>query len=299
MATGDNSAYGYGYKAGRIGLRGAGSISFAALTAAYGTDPGSTSLPYYPLSLTTTCLNAGGVYNSAGGNCIDICSAGSTWDATAGVCNKACTGGAVYNSGTDTCNACPTGSTYNSTTTQCMNAACPAAGYWGAPIIMRASARTAVPPGTREMARIAIRQPTVRDRTVRDTTVPARPPLQITVASTFVIPRRARFFPMPPDTIAVLDSPSAVRPAFRPPRPSFHTAGQTTVLPVKPSIVLVHTAIRPLRRLFLPAAQTTVPPEKPYPVRPAILPLVPLMCRARDIIAPTGTPRQPARRSAA
>ncbi len=128
VATGDNTAYGYGYKAGRIGLRGAGNISFSSLTAAYGTNPGSTSLPYYPLSLATTCLNAGGVYNSAGGNCIDICAAGSTYDATTGVCNKACTGGAVYNSGTDTCNSCTTG-TYNSTTQQCVNAVCPAAGY--------------------------------------------------------------------------------------------------------------------------------------------------------------------------
>ncbi len=31
-ATGDNSAYGYGYKPGRIGVRGAGSVSWAALT---------------------------------------------------------------------------------------------------------------------------------------------------------------------------------------------------------------------------------------------------------------------------
>jgi type IV pilus assembly protein PilY1 len=128
VATGDNTAYGYGYKPGRIGLRGAGSISFAALTAAYGTNPGSTSLPYYPLSLATSCLNAGGTYSSAGGNCIDICSAGSTYDATTGVCNKACTGSAVYSSSTDTCNSCATG-TYNSTTQQCMSAVCPAAGY--------------------------------------------------------------------------------------------------------------------------------------------------------------------------
>ena len=128
VASGDNSAYGYGYKAGRIGLRGAGSISFAALTAAYGLNPGSTSLPYYPLSLLTSCANAGGTYNAAGGNCIDICSAGSTYDATTGVCNKACTGSAVYSSSTDTCNACTTG-TYNSTTQQCVNAICPAAGY--------------------------------------------------------------------------------------------------------------------------------------------------------------------------
>jgi type IV pilus assembly protein PilY1 len=56
-AAGDNSAYGYGYKPGRIGLRGAGSISWAALTAAYGTYQGS-SKPYYPSSMTTTFSNS-------------------------------------------------------------------------------------------------------------------------------------------------------------------------------------------------------------------------------------------------
>jgi type IV pilus assembly protein PilY1 len=52
-ANGDNTASGYGYKPDRIGLRGAGSISWAALTAAYGTYQGS-GLPYYPASLATT-----------------------------------------------------------------------------------------------------------------------------------------------------------------------------------------------------------------------------------------------------
>jgi type IV pilus assembly protein PilY1 len=56
-ATGDNSAFGYGYKPGRIGMRGAGSISWAALSApypaGYGTYKGS-GYPYYPSSLATT-----------------------------------------------------------------------------------------------------------------------------------------------------------------------------------------------------------------------------------------------------
>jgi type IV pilus assembly protein PilY1 len=51
-ATGDNAAFGYGYKPDRIGIRGAGNISWTALTAAYGTYQGS-GLPYYPASLTT------------------------------------------------------------------------------------------------------------------------------------------------------------------------------------------------------------------------------------------------------
>jgi type IV pilus assembly protein PilY1 len=57
QATGDNTALGYGYKPDRIGLRGAGSISWAALTAAYGTNQGS-GLPYYPASLATTFPNS-------------------------------------------------------------------------------------------------------------------------------------------------------------------------------------------------------------------------------------------------
>lgn len=51
-ATGDNTASGGGYQPGRIGLRGAGSISWQALTNAYGVDLGS-SMPYYPSSLTS------------------------------------------------------------------------------------------------------------------------------------------------------------------------------------------------------------------------------------------------------
>jgi type IV pilus assembly protein PilY1 len=63
-ATGDNTAYGYGFKPDRIGMRGAGSISWAALTAAYGTYQGS-GLPYYPASLATTYSNTS--YSCASG----------------------------------------------------------------------------------------------------------------------------------------------------------------------------------------------------------------------------------------
>lgn len=51
-ATGDNTAYGYGYKPGRIGMRGAGSVSWKALNDAYGSDPNNSSKPYYPSSLS-------------------------------------------------------------------------------------------------------------------------------------------------------------------------------------------------------------------------------------------------------
>lgn len=47
---GDNTATGGLYQPGRIGLRGAGSVSWKALTTAYGTNLGSSS-PYYPATL--------------------------------------------------------------------------------------------------------------------------------------------------------------------------------------------------------------------------------------------------------
>jgi type IV pilus assembly protein PilY1 len=122
VATGDNSAYGYGYKPGRIGLRGAGSVSWAALNGAYGANPSSSILPYYPASLTTSCANAGGVYSAATNNCVDICSAGSTYYAAGNICNKACATGGTYVSGTDTCDSCTSVSgTYNSGSNQCIN----------------------------------------------------------------------------------------------------------------------------------------------------------------------------------
>jgi type IV pilus assembly protein PilY1 len=132
VATGDNSAYGYGYKPGRIGLRGAGNISLPALTdpvLGYGNDPSDPTKPYYPASLATGCTITGGVYSSATNNCIDVCSAGSTYYAPGGVCNKACAVGAVYDPGTNTCQSCSTvAGTYSSG--QCINTNSCAAGTY-------------------------------------------------------------------------------------------------------------------------------------------------------------------------
>jgi type IV pilus assembly protein PilY1 len=122
-ATGDNAAYGYGYKPGRIGLRGAGNISLAGLTdttLGYGNDPGDLTKPFYPVSLNTSCTITGGTYSSATNNCINVCSTGSSYYAPGNVCNKACTGGGVYDSGTNTCQSCSSVSgTYNGG--QCIN----------------------------------------------------------------------------------------------------------------------------------------------------------------------------------
>ena len=164
-ATGDNTAYGYGYKPDRIGIRGAGSVSWAALTAAYGTDPGNPSLPYYPPSLATSCAIVGGTYSSATNTCIGICAGGYSYDATSGQCNKACATG-TYSSSTDTCNnctsvsgtyntttlmctntqACATGSTYYAATTSCQS--CPASGYATGTYSGAATCTNSCPTGT-------------------------------------------------------------------------------------------------------------------------------------------------------
>ena len=53
-ATGDNTASGGGYQPGRIGLRGAGSISWQALNTAYPSCSSTTSaVPCYPSTLST------------------------------------------------------------------------------------------------------------------------------------------------------------------------------------------------------------------------------------------------------
>ena len=113
-ATSDNTASGGGYQPGRIGLRGAGSISWAGLTAAYGSNLGSSS-PYYPASLASTCTN-GGTYSSSTNSCGVTCSVGS-YNSSTNTCDS-CPAGTTFYSGTNTCNSCPSG-TYNATTNSC------------------------------------------------------------------------------------------------------------------------------------------------------------------------------------
>ncbi|MGH8261234.1 MAG: PilC/PilY family type IV pilus protein, partial [Steroidobacteraceae bacterium] len=90
-ASGDNTHSGGGYQPGRIGLRGAGSVSWTALTTAYGAFNGSAS-PYYPASLTTSCVINGGTPDVNG-----LCS-GKPTDAMLAV-QKTCSTGNLYNYG--------------------------------------------------------------------------------------------------------------------------------------------------------------------------------------------------------
>jgi len=90
IATGDNSAFGYGYKPGRIGLRGAGSISWAALNGAYGTNPNNTSIPYYPSSLATifTSFNYSCSTGTLTGTQCATCPATYAWTAANNDCER-------------------------------------------------------------------------------------------------------------------------------------------------------------------------------------------------------------------
>src|ERR1700722_547994 len=118
----DNTATGYGFTPGRIGLRGAGSISWQALNAAYGTNQGS-SLPYYPESLTTTfgTFSCGGLSNNNNQLCYTCPSAtsfpGAPTDATGVVTisQTACSD-TVYNS-VSTCPAATSPSSYGAPST--------------------------------------------------------------------------------------------------------------------------------------------------------------------------------------
>lgn len=126
-ATGDNTATGGGYKPSRIGLRGAGNISWQALTNAYGApvSPGDTIAPYYT---NATC--ATGKYDSVLNLC-ETCTTGTYSGAGTGTCSVTSSSSNcpvppvgsgyayTYNGALGTsyqCVACPTGSTYSSTT---------------------------------------------------------------------------------------------------------------------------------------------------------------------------------------
>lgn len=127
---GDNTASGGYYKPGRIGLRGAGNISWQALTTAYGTDPANTAAPYYPASLATTCSN-GGVYSA--GSCGPVCPTGFFYNSAKVTCDQ-CSAGTTFYSGTNKCMSCPSGATYNVSDNSCSSPAftCPNGATYGA-----------------------------------------------------------------------------------------------------------------------------------------------------------------------
>ena len=122
-ASGDNTATGGGYKPSRIGLRGAGNISWQALTNAYGIPyaTGDTTHPYYSSASCTT-----GQFDPTLGTC-EICPTGYTYNGGGNCAVVAATNCPTPPSGNfytfnpnivaspNQCAACPTGSTYNPT----------------------------------------------------------------------------------------------------------------------------------------------------------------------------------------
>jgi type IV pilus assembly protein PilY1 len=115
-ATGDNTASGGGYQPGRIGLRGAGSITWQALTNAYGTA--TTSGPYYPASLGTTCSN-GATYTAATNTCGVVCSNGGTYNSSSNSCGDTCNSGYTFSTSNNLCNTCSGTATYTASTNSC------------------------------------------------------------------------------------------------------------------------------------------------------------------------------------
>ncbi|HEX4675666.1 MAG TPA: PilC/PilY family type IV pilus protein [Steroidobacteraceae bacterium] len=124
QSLGDNTASGGGQYANRIGLRGAGSISWANLTSLYGTNPNDTTKPYYPSTLAQTCAS-GTVLNSLS-QCAS-CASG-TYVLGTNSCDSCTTGAFV--SGTNMCASCPPGATYVSSNQTCLSTSnCPGGSY--------------------------------------------------------------------------------------------------------------------------------------------------------------------------
>ncbi len=126
-ASGDNTATGGGYQPGRIGLRGAGSINWNALTAAYGSNPSNSAAPYYPASLATSCVNSGGTWNATTGGCMS-CGTG-TYNSTSNLCITTNCSTGTYNTTTQMCMGCTNGGTYNLATNSCTATSCATGTY--------------------------------------------------------------------------------------------------------------------------------------------------------------------------
>lgn len=133
LHSGDNTSTGFGFQPGRIGLRGAGSIAWPALTAAYGTNPNDPTKPYYPASLATTCVN-GGAYNPVAKTCATaICSGETSYNIASGNCeNPICSANTLYVAAYNNCETpqCTTGQYYRASDGVCQTPACGTGTYY-------------------------------------------------------------------------------------------------------------------------------------------------------------------------
>ena len=117
--TATTPASGYGFKAGRIGLRGAGAISWPALNNAYGANPNSTSKPYYPATLSATCTT--GTLDSVSNTC-GVCPTINPTSVTSGNTTTATTTSTLYTNG-----MCQ--NTTTTTVTNVSDSGCTSGGY--------------------------------------------------------------------------------------------------------------------------------------------------------------------------
>jgi len=134
LNQGDNTASGWGFHAGRIGLRGAGAISWPALNHAYGTNPNNLAKPFYPAYLSASC--ATGTFDLATGTC-GVCPNENPATTTVGNVVTTYTTTTVYGSGICT-------NTITATTTTTTDTGCSSSGYTlvsvaGSPLCIKCS----------------------------------------------------------------------------------------------------------------------------------------------------------------
>jgi len=133
LNQGDNTGSGYGFQPGRIGLRGAGAISWPALNRAYGVNPNNPGLPFYPSSLNASC--AVGAFDPISGTC-GVCPVIGPTSSTVGTATIATATSTVYT------NAMCANTTTTTTTTS--DTGCTTSGYAlrslnGAPICVQSA----------------------------------------------------------------------------------------------------------------------------------------------------------------
>ena len=139
LNQGDNTAAGYGFKPGRIGLRGAGAISWPALSNAYGVNPNDSTKPFYPPWLQATCST--GTWDAATDTC-GVCPTVGPTSSTSGNTTTTSTTTTVYSNGICT-------NTTSTTTTTTTDSGCSSSGYSlvtvnGGPLCIKCSAGTYV-----------------------------------------------------------------------------------------------------------------------------------------------------------
>ena len=138
LNQGDNTATGWGFQPGRIGLRGAGAISWPALNNAYGTNPNNPTLPYYPATLSATCTT--GSLDTGSGTC-GVCPTVGPTTVTTGNVTTVSNTTTVYGGGICTNTTVAT----TTTTPACTNSSYSLQNVNGGPLCVQCSTGTYAP----------------------------------------------------------------------------------------------------------------------------------------------------------